>query len=177
MRLTAKFQVPRVNFNRFRQALHENLSQSLAEAAKQWLSAVVPASTMEGIPVWSGASRATFLRLASYVEYVFAFAPVADAPDRIEFGLANGTGTFEMDAVQGIYRFSYSTTLSHLIINEYYNANTFINPKTDKPYFHLKRPGPYHFQEAGERAFRQFASGIELPGWRYIVDTTQLSVG
>ena len=42
MHLTAKFQVPKVNFDRFRQALHEKLSESLAEAAKQWLMAVVP---------------------------------------------------------------------------------------------------------------------------------------
>jgi hypothetical protein len=177
MRLTAKFQVPNVNFDRFRQALHEKLSESLTEAAKQWLTAVVPVSTMEGIPVWSAASRATFSPLASYATYALALAPAGDAPDRVQLGLENGEATFEADRNTGIYRFSYSTTLPHLIINEYHNANTFVNPATGAPYFHLKRPGPYHFQEAGERAFRQFASTVELPGWQSIVDTTQLSVG
>ena len=32
MRLTAKFQVPKVNLARFRQALHERLSENLAQA-------------------------------------------------------------------------------------------------------------------------------------------------
>ena len=125
MHLTAKFQVPNVNFDRFRQALHEKLSESLTEAAKQWLMAVVPVSTMEGIPVWSAASRATFSPLASYATYALALAPAGDAPDRVHLGLENGDATFEADRNTGIYRFSYSTTLPHLIINEYYNANTF----------------------------------------------------
>jgi hypothetical protein len=173
MRLTAKFQVPRVNFNRYRQALHENLSESLAQAAAQWLHA----TATEIVPVWSAASRATFSPLASYVGYVLSLAPEGDAPNRVQLGLDNGNASFDVDRNTGIYRFSYSTTLPHLIINEYYNANTFVNPKTGEYYFHLTNPGPYHFQEAGERAFRQFTANIVLPGWHHILEIMQLRTG
>ena len=82
MRLTAKFQLPKVDFGRYRQTLHETLSETLAEAARQYLMAIVPASTMDGIPVWSAASRATFSPLASYVAYALALAPEGPAgPD------------------------------------------------------------------------------------------------
>jgi len=173
MHISATFHAPRVNFARFRQSLHEQLSEALAQAATVWLQA----TATEIVPVWSAASRATFSPLASHVGYVLALSPVADAPNRIDLGIANGTGTFETDASQGLYRFTYSTTLPHLIINEYYNANTFINPNTGMPYFRLRNPGPYHFQEAGQRAFREFASGVELPGWGSILDTVTLRVG
>lgn len=173
MRLTATFQVPRVNFDRFRQTLHEKLSESLAQATAAWLHA----TATEIVPVWSAASRATFSPLASHVGYVLSLAPAANAPNRIELGIANGTGTFETDASQGIYRFSYSTTLPHLIVNEYHNANTFINPETGQPYFHLKHPGPYHFQEAGQRAFQQVAANIVLPGWGSILELVPIHVG
>ena len=77
-----------------------------------------------------------------------------------------------------LYRFTYSTTLPHLIVNEYYNANLFRNPATGEPYFHLTNPGPYHFQEAGQRAFRQYASSqVSLPGWESFLDTVTLRVG
>lgn len=173
MRLTARFRIPRVDFNRFQTALHERLSEALVQAAFKWLEA----TATDIVPVWSGASRATFSPLASQIGYVLTLAPVPTAPNRVDLGIANGTGTFETDAGQGLYRFTYSTTLPHLIINEYYNANTFINPKTGLPYFHLRRPGPYHFQRVGARVFRQFARTVGLPGWRDIVSITPVNVG
>jgi hypothetical protein len=174
MHLSAKFQVPRVNINRYRQVLHENLSETLAQVGMIWLHA----TATEIVPVWSGASRATFSPLASYVGYVLSLSPVGNAPNRVQLGINNGEATFEANPDTGIYSFSYSTMLPHLIINEYYNANTFINPLTGQQYFHLINPGPYHFQEAGRRAFERFAANdIQLPSWQNIVDTVQLSAG
>jgi hypothetical protein len=174
MRLSAQFQVPRVNISRYRQALHEHLSEALAQAGTAWLQA----TATEIVPVWSAASRATFSPLASYVGYVLSLSPVADAPNRIQLGIDNGQATFEADRDSGVYSFSYSTTLPHLIINEYFNANTFIDPLTGRQYFHLKNPGPYHFQEAGRRAFERFAANdIQLPDLTDFVDTLQLSAG
>jgi hypothetical protein len=173
MRLSAVFQVPRVNFARYRAALQERMSEVLKQAAVQYLRA-----TAEGkVPVWSGASRATFSALASHVDYALFIAQASGAPNRIDLGLAHGVGVFEIDATQGLFSFTYSTTLPHLIVNEYYNANTFINPKTGQPYFHLKTPGPYHFQEAGQDAFREATAQVELPGWEDIMDTTSIQVG
>jgi hypothetical protein len=176
MHMSARFQVPKVNLARFKEALHARLSECLAQAAAIWLQ-----TTATGIvPVWSGASRATFSELAGYVGYVLSFPIQSDAPNRIGWGVSEGTGTFmlQTDVAKGLYQFSYSTTLPHLMINEYYNANLFTNPLTGQPYFHLIHPGPYHFQEAGQEAFRRYASSeIVLPGWDSILDTVRLCVG
>jgi len=172
MRLIANFKVPRVNLNRFRQVLHKQLSEALAQAAVAWLNATVT----EIVPVYSTASRATFAPLASHVGYTLDLMPVAGAPNRISLGIANGTATWIADANAAKYSFSYATTLPHLIINEYYDATTFINPATQKPYFQLIHPGPYHFQEKGRKAFSDFASRIVLPGWGAFLDYTILRV-
>jgi len=173
MRLSAVFQVPRVDWNRFRAALHERLVTALTDATRQWLQA----TAVDLVPVWSGASRATFSPLASYVNFVLSCTPAVGAPNRIDLGIANGTGTWTAGEIPGLYRFIYSTMLPHLIINEYYNANTFINPHTGLPYFHLTNPGPYHFQEAGARAFEEVAAKVQLPGWDAILTTTIVRAG
>jgi hypothetical protein len=178
MHISATFQAPRVNMARFREALHEQLSEALVQGAFTWLATVVEESTSAGLPIWSAASIATFSPLAHYVGMSLALSPVAGAPDRVEMGLANGQATFEPGTTTpGVYVFSYSTTLPHLTINEYENANTFLNPKTGQPYFHLHHPGPYHFQEKGQRAFLDFAKDVQLPGWSSILDTVTLRVG
>jgi hypothetical protein len=178
MRISATFQVPRVNLARFREAIHERLSEALVQGAFTWLATVVEESTSVGLPIWSAASIATFLPLARYVGMSLGSSPVAGAPDRTGLGIANGQATFDPgETTPGLYVFSYSTTLPHLIVNEYYNANTFLNPKTGEPYFHLHHPGPYRFQEKGEAAFLRFAGGVELPGWSSILDTVTLRVG
>ena len=156
--LTAKFRVPRIDIARYKAALNERLSEALAQAGCKWLYTVD-----EIIPTWSGASKATLSPLASYVGYSLVIGVVAGAPNRIDLGLAHGSATFEANQDQTRYSFSYATTLPHLVINEYHNANTFINPKTGQPYFHLRNPGPYHFQEAAAKALHEYLT-TELEG-------------
>jgi hypothetical protein len=117
------------------------------------------------MPVWSAASRATFAPLASQVEYALGYSPVSDAPNRIDIGIGaspGDNGTFQRGETPGVYSFTYSTTLPHLIVNEYHNANNF-PPKNGRS-FHLTDPGPYRFQEKGKAAFLKYASEITLPG-------------
>jgi hypothetical protein len=170
MHLTASFKTPKVDFAKFRQALHDQLAETLAQAGMKYLMA-----TAETLPTWSGASRATFTPLASHVGFVLSIAPVAIS--RIDLGAELGNATFDAGETDpSLYTFSYETTLPHLIVNEYHNTNTFINPANGKPYFHLKNPGPYHFQSKGEKAFRDFASEVVLPGWGSILDWVQITV-
>jgi hypothetical protein len=154
--------------------LHARLSEAIAQAGCKWL-----VSVDEVVPVWSGASKATFTELAHQVGYPLSIGVSSTAPDRIDLGLETGTATFETNPATGIYSFSYETTLPHLIVNEYCNANTFINPQTQRPYFHLLHPGPYHFQEKGQKAFRDYvAHDFEcLPDWRQCITVQQISVG
>lgn len=169
MHIKAVFKAPQLKLAKYRRKLHEQLSEALAESCKVWLTAAI------GLPIWSGASVATFTPLASYVAFALAPIPVGGAPNRVSIGIANGSAAFEAGTKPGLYTFTYSTTLPHLIINEYHNANTFIGP--NGPYFRLKNPGPYHFQKRAAEAFRSFVPTIKLPGWGSILDVATIVVG
>ncbi len=169
MHINAVLKVPRIDFARYKRDLHERLSAALADGCKVWLTAVVKESTSAGLPVWSGASIATFSPLASHIAYVLTMAPEGDAPNRIALGEGHGTGLFEPGTKkQGLYTFTYQTTLPHLIINEYNDATQWG--------FHLKNPGPYNFQVKAEEAFKQFAGSITLPGWGSILGVSTIVV-
>ena len=178
MHLKATFNIPKLNLAKAKQALHEKLSEALAQGCKTWLTTVIKESTEVGLPIWSGASIATLSPLASEVGFALMTGPLAPgAPDRVAMGMANGTAEFEAGTRQpGLYTFTYYTTLDHLVVNEYFDANTFVNPKTGHPYFNLHHPGPYHFQEKAERAFREFASYVVLPGWGLLLDIATVVV-
>ncbi len=171
MHIKAKFQAPRIDLNRYKEALHARLSEKLAQAGMEYLEA-----TAEAIPEWSSASKATFSPLACHVGYVLTFEQAPGAPNRVELGLENGTAEFVTNPDTGLYSFTYYTTLPHLIVNEYYNANTFVNPKTGHRYFKLIHPGPYHFQEAGKKAFQLEAVTVILPDWRDSVTVKTIRV-
>lgn len=158
MKVTATFRAPRIDLAKYKRALHDQLSLAITHAAFEWLGA-----TTAVIPVWSGASLATFLPLATQIGFAIAIAPVPTAPNRFSLGLSQGEGSVNMDAQQGRYTFTYSTTLSHLIWNEFNNANVFPDPGL---FGTLRDPGPYHFQQKGLNAFRRFAQTVRLPGIR-----------
>jgi len=157
MKFKAKFRAPRIQLGKYQQQLHEHLSDAIAHAAFVWLEAV-----LSEIPVWSGASHATFLRLAREVGYHLSIAP--SALSRISYGQRQGDGEVVTDPQQGLYLFRYQTTLTHLIYNEFHNANA----DPDPDLFHrLIRPGPYYFQQKGRMAFERYAAGVRLPSpWR-----------
>ena len=160
MGLTAKLQIPQIDVSSYRTATHDRLSETITEAAKAWID------NAEGIiPVWSGASRATFLDLANKVGYQLMIDPVAAS--RIELGYENGVATFTANKEESTYSFSYSTSLAHLIINEYYDATQWG--------FHLKRPGPYHFQEAGRNALRRIT--VSMPTLKPFIQKKSVRVG
>ena len=147
----------RLNMEDYRKRMHEQLSEEIARAAFVWLDAV-----LAEIPVWSGASWATFLRLSREVGYSLVISP--KAVNRIPYGQRHGDGEVITDSKKGLYTFKYSTSLSWLISNEF-NNNTAENDPT--VWYRLKRPGPYRFQQAGQRAFEKMAGDVRLPSpWK-----------
>ncbi len=181
MHFTANLRLPKVDMNAFQQALNERLARATAEGAIVWLTKVIEDSTPRvGMPVWSAASRATFAPLASQVAFALSYIPTSASGrgDRIDVGIGaspGDNGTFERGEKPGIYSFTYSTTLPHLIVNEYNNANDF-TPKTGNRRFHLTDPGPYHFQEKGKAAFLKHAADVSLPDVSIFTATT-ISIG
>jgi len=139
----------------YRRRLHENLSEEIARAASVWLEAV-----LQEIPIWSGASWATFTRLSRAIGSTLAISP--GKVNRIPYGIRHGDGALTADKGKAVYTFEYSTDLRWLVHNE------FNSPESDPNVFaRLKKPGPYHFQQAGLKAFERVAKEVELPSpWK-----------
>jgi len=155
MRVTYSFREPRIDVEAYRNALDKHMRAELAQALMAWLDAV-----LVEIPNWSGASRATFIQVASAIN-VNVGASCGGAPyDRIGEGLAQSQGEFTADKSKGIYTFTYGTTLPWLVWNEYNNAN--VDPDATKwpPPAKLLKPGPYGFQKKGAKAFQRVAEDV-----------------
>jgi len=153
MKFVPKFVVPRLNLSSYRKTLHRHMMDVVSQAINIWLDAVL----ME-IPVWSGASRATFTHLAQVIRYNIPIAPVAQS--RVGIGISEGAGGLEADNNTGRYVFHYSTSLPWLIWNEYNNANVSPDPSL---FYRVIKEGPYNFQMKGSAAFLRFASTVDLP--------------
>jgi hypothetical protein len=163
MKFTAQFSIPRIDVMGYRKALDRHMSEQIAQALTVWLEAV-----LAEIPVWSGASRATFVKLAQQIGYNLPVAPAAgnwahglfsSRVDRTWMGEAQSEGKLTTDVNTGEYTFTYTTTLPWLIWNEYHNANVDPDPSL---FYRLLEPGPYNFQVKGARAFLQFAANVDL---------------
>ena len=155
MKFTHTYRFPRFNLGGYKQALDKSMREILAQGLMAWLEAVVAE-----VPVWSGASRATFVKIASKID---ASVPIGGGPaptDRIGIGMAASTGEMTTDISSGLYVFTYGTSLPWLIWNEFHNANIDPDPTL---FAKLKRPGPYDFQVKGAAAFLHTTSSASLP--------------
>jgi hypothetical protein len=158
IKLNGAFQVPTMDKPRWLRETELVMSDLLGQAIAAWLAAATAP-----IPAWSGASLGTFSKLAAEVGFHLG---IAATPNGLRGGLGAGagaatsTGSVDINASKGVYTFEYSTTLRHLIFNEYKNANVTPDPAV---FSRLKRPGPYQFQEKGAEAFLQVAKEAALP--------------
>ena len=136
--------------------VNQHFAQLTQQAAHQWLRSVLmsPLGSIGPIPVWSGASAATFTELAAAVAFPLGIVPSSTAPNRISFGTRHGRGGIITEPGKS-FRFFYETSLGHLIYNEFNNANLVG--------FHLKHPGPYFFQQKGRDEFESFAKQARMP--------------
>ena len=125
------------------------------------------------IPVWSGASRATFAALAQDISFSLQVSPKSDAPNRVAEGREASDGGVVFDRNAGFFSFSYSTTLDHLIFNEDFNANVKNDPKV---FAKLLQPGPYNFQELANKQAAGVIDGIVYPDPRDFILVTQLRI-
>lgn len=113
---------------------------------------------------------ATFQPLASKIGMTLAISPTVKRGG-LNMGLNNATGEFIADADKGKFEFTYSTTLAHLIYNEFNNANISPDPGL---YSQLINPGPYRFQEKGLEAFQRVAADARLPEPTYTITTIRV---
>lgn len=170
MKFTVRFQSPTIRVSAWSARLDTVMGEQIEKAATVWLNATV----MLAIPVWSGASRATFLKLAREVSFPLTitgikksaagFIAAGKAGPRL--GFQQSRGEVSKGAQAGVYTFTYGTTLFHLVFNEFNDANA--SPEAGKLFARLKEPGPYNFQEIGRDAFEDYSKdNVELPSpWR-----------
>jgi hypothetical protein len=155
MKFKYSYRSPQIDLVSYKKELDKTMRELLALGLASWLEAVIAE-----VPLWSGASRATFLKVASEIGYP---VPVGGGPaplDRIGIGQSASTGELVADIESGLYTFTYGTSLPWLIWNEYHNANFEPDPTL---FGRLKNPGPYNFQVKGAAAFVHATGDASLP--------------
>jgi hypothetical protein len=140
----------------WKRMIDEKLRAALVEGGTIWMNAAV-----SRIPVWSGASHGTFLKLAAKLGYAISVASTNAGMLGLGPGAGSSQSTGKMTVYAGAYILEYSTSLWHLCYNELKNANA--NPVEGRLYAKLRYPGPYHFQVTAAEEFRQYAKTVRLP--------------
>ena len=168
MKVKINFKAIEISISSWRKAMDTELTKQIKAAAVVWLNATV----LSVIPVWSGASRATFLKLARSVSFPLSITGLKARPGARgalgpSVGFQQSQGKLETDSKTGKYTFTYETSLFHLIFNEFNNANQ--NPVAGRLFSRLKQPGPYNFQKLGKAAVEGLLKSVELPSpWKHI---------
>lgn len=158
MRFKATFNIPTLDLTQWKSKVSIQITDALEKGVIAWLNAATAP-----VPVWSGASLATFKPLAQRVNFVLSISPTTIGSQLglgPNVGAAKSTGRFFGDPKKGEFFAEYSTNLDHLVFNEFANANTGADPKV---FARLRNPGPYNFQIAGNNAFRQAVGAVRLP--------------
>lgn len=149
----------------YKKVVFNQLVNATERAGRAWLNAIIQNTP---IPSWSGASRATFLKLAQELGTTVPISIAPGAPNRIAMGKSAGAASEVYKDKQewkvGIY---YKSTLGHLNYNEY---NMAVAGKAyPQPWSNNVRYTPYFFQQRGQTAWKAEAEKVELPSpWRYI---------
>ena len=150
MKLTGFFAELNFSARAAEKAVNNKVKLDLFRAWDAWVT-----EFLKIVPVWSGQSVGTILPLA---EILSRPVPI-DAPKGHAPGNESGKGAAQSSATlsggNGKWFITYETALKHLIINEQLDATVFG--------FHLKKPGPYNFQERAGQAFIEAAKEARLP--------------
>lgn len=150
LKLSAKLQAPRLDVRGYKNELERRARETISLAIFQYVETATSI-----IPVWSGASLATFTELAALISLPLVITPSDTAhSDETASGKTHGGAYLDIDKEGGRFQFVYQTDLPHLVWNEYHNANSEPDPGL---FGKLKNPGPYHFQkEAGKEVYHVF---------------------
>ncbi len=156
MRFTANLKLPTLDIAAYRRVLNPYMEEVLKISGRIWLGAFIELI----IPHWSGASRATFEKLAREFGTTIPYGQQQSWSDRKALGRATSQASglvLEPNSLR--WHFVYESTLYHLAYNEYNVAVV----GQGGVRWGLIHPTPYHFQKAGMEAFANFARKVTLP--------------
>lgn len=165
MRLSVQLQAPVLDLTAYKAALDRELGQALRDAARTYLETVLAI-----IPIWSGASVGTFTELAAAIQYPLSITPAPGISSRITLGASQGEGEVKNNG-RGRHEFLYSTSLPHLVYNEYNNANQSPDPGL---FSQLINPGPYFFQAQAESVVSAELRATDIPDIEPFIRIVQL---
>jgi hypothetical protein len=152
----------RLDLAAYRSAMIKTLREANEKAGRAWIRAAVDETP---IPTWSGASRATFQKLASELGTSVPIGPIRSQKSRISLGLSTsiGSGVIKSENFVG---FVYNTNLRYLQYNEFNRA---LKGKPPQPYSNNVRFTPYNFQRRAEAAWQKEAVEVRLPNpWNFL---------
>jgi hypothetical protein len=163
MKFTTEFYSITLDLVAYNKALLTALHNLNERAGQAWIHAAVNKTP---IPTWSGASRATFQKLATELGTSVPIGPLR-TKSRVSLGTSTSSGSGVVEKKQLPYvGFVYSTNLRYLAYNEYNAAKAGIPPA---PFSNNVRFTPYNFQDRAEAAWKRIAEKATLPDpLRYI---------
>jgi hypothetical protein len=154
MKFKAEFYTMHLNMGAYEKAMLKALRKYNERAGRAWIHTAVD---MTPIPTWSGASRATFQKLASELGTSVPIGSLR-TKSRVSLGRSTsaGSGIIENKSYVG---FQYSTNLRYLAYNEYNAARAGTPPA---PFSNNVRFTPYGFQDRARSAWEDVAKTAEL---------------
>lgn len=115
--VTADVRYPVVDIPRAKKKIAETMTAFTFDVLREWVNEVTNV-----IPVWSGASRASFLKLANQAETSIVIEPLIVAPigSRIPLGYELSIGVVIADArgSAGLFGWDWASTLDYIGIVE-----------------------------------------------------------
>lgn len=145
----------RINYNRAKHAaeIDKATEEAARQAARLWLE-----NALSRVPTWSGASLATFERLAAEVGIPVNIPVKQNAPNRIALGRLNSGGGVHRNSL-GHWTFSYKTDLRYLLAND----TQHVSVGEHGVIWGLLQDTPYQFGETGRQIVEEFAKTVKLP--------------
>lgn len=114
-KVRVKVRYPRPDTKKTQTAINETMARFVIDTMRVWVL-----ETTQPIPVWSGASRASFLFLAAKAFTSITINPVAPDPpgSRITLGITEATSEVIADQSKGEYGWTWESSLEYIGIVE-----------------------------------------------------------
>lgn len=113
MPLKARVNYPRLDLKKCSENVHKTMVDKVTHAAKVWVQA-----TTDNVPVLTGASKASFLKLAFEAKIALSITP--RTVSRIPLGIDTSTGV--LHATKGkTYGFEWSSNLEYIHVVDRHN--------------------------------------------------------
>lgn len=131
------------------------MEKYIKESGQVWLDVAT-----QKIPTWSGASRASFQKLARALGTSIQIGPQKSRKNRQPLGEETSIGEIIIDTKKDFYGFQWGSTLRYLNYNEFNRATP--GPEPQPMWAEIKNT-PYNFQAEALDAWRAYTKGVDLP--------------